>query len=251
MKNENKKTKASHKLSYKNDNKKGKDKSSGLSFSKLVLVCLVLIIYIGIYSAAVLVSASMNVIFSTRAGIDAELEDDYDCIIILGAGVREDGSMSSMLRDRMDAGIELYFAGVSKKILVTGDHGRDSYDEVNTMKSYAVECGVDSSDVFMDHAGFSTYDSIVRAYEIFGVRRAVIVTQKYHLYRAMYIADYMGMDVRGVSADLHTYRGQMYRDMREMLARANDSLRRYTRPSPVYLGDKIDISGDGNITNDK
>ena len=250
MKNENVK-KASSRPQNSIKHKNEKDKSRGLSFSKIVLILFVVVLYFGAYSVAVFSVSSANVILNTRDRINSDIDFGYDAIIILGAGVRDDGSMSDMLRDRMDAGIALYHSGVAEKILVTGDHGTDEYDEVNTMKAYAVECGVDSSDVFMDHAGFSTYDSIVRAYEIFGIRRAVIVTQRYHLYRALYIADYTGIYACGVSADPHTYRGQIFRDVRELFARANDSLRRYTRPSPVYLGDKIDISGDGNMTNDK
>ncbi len=228
-----------------------KDKHSRLSFSKLGLILLLLCIYAGGYLCTLVLGINCNVKLSVKNKIDTAAEGEYDCIIILGAGVRTDGSMSDMLRDRMATGIRLYLDGTADKILVTGDHGRDNYDEVNTMKEYAVSCGVPSSDVFMDHAGFSTYESIVRAREIFCVERAVVVTQKYHLYRALYISDYIGIDALGVSADLHSYRGQAYRDVREILARVNDSVKRYTRPSPTYLGDQIHISGDGNQTNDK
>ncbi len=231
--------------------KREKDKPHRLSFSKLFLILAVLFLYTGAYFAALLTSANHTVLRSTKDRIDTQITQHYDCIIILGAGVRADGSMSDMLRDRMDTGIGLYFDGVADKIIVSGDHGREEYDEVNTMKAYAVECGVESSDVFMDHAGFSTYESLVRAREIFGVNSAVVVTQKYHLYRALYIADYVGIEAVGVSADLHTYRGQAVRDARELLARFNDRIRAYTRPAPKYLGDPIPITGDGDITNDK
>ena len=228
-----------------------KDKRSRLSFSKLTMILLLICIYTGAYFGVLLFGSNQYMVLSTVGDIDTSIEKEYDAIIVLGAGVRTDGSMSDMLRDRMDRAIELYFEGVSGKLLVTGDHGRENYDEVNTMKQYAIECGVPSSDVFMDHAGFSTYESIVRASEIFSVDSAVIVTQRYHLYRAMYIADYVGIECVGASADLHTYRGQSYRDVREALARLNDSLRGYTRPAPTYLGEVIDISGDGDQTNDK
>lgn len=228
-----------------------KDKRGRLSFSKYTLIFLMLFIYTFSYTSALLLGANVRVVSTTGNRIDTDTDQKYDAVIILGAGVRSDGRMSDMLKDRMDVGIAAYFAGIAGKILVTGDHGRVNYDEVNTMKEYAVECGVASSDVFMDHAGFSTYESIVRAKAVFEVKSAVIVTQKYHLYRAMYVADYVGIECVGLSADLHTYRGQNYRDMREVLARFNDALRRYTRPSPTYLGEVISVSGDGNATNDK
>ena len=228
-----------------------KDKRARLSFSKLKRFILLTIVFVITICGSLLLGMNLYVINSTKNRIDSSYERDYDCIIVLGAGVRADGSMSDMLRDRMDRAIELYQSGVSGKLLVTGDHGRVNYDEVNTMKEYAVSCGVPSSDVFMDHAGFSTYESIVRAKEIFGVSSAVIVTQRYHLYRAMYIADCVGVECEGASADLHTYRGQTKRDVREVLARFNDAAKSLYRPDPTYLGETIAISGDGDITNDK
>ena len=228
-----------------------KDKRARLSFSKLMRFVPLLIAFVIIVCALLLIGTNLYVINSTKNRIDNSYEQDYDCIIVLGAGVRSDGSMSDMLRDRMDRAIELYQSGVSDKLLVSGDHGRANYDEVNTMKEYAVECGVPSSDVFMDHAGFSTYESIVRAKEIFGVSSAVVVTQRYHLYRAMYIADCVGIECDGASADLHTYRGQTKRDVREVLARFNDATKSLYRPAPTYLGETIAISGNGDITNDK
>ena len=228
-----------------------KDKHSRLSFSKIILILLLVLIYVGAYLSVLLICANISVISSTEDRIDTDIDRVYDAVIILGAGVRSDGRMSDMLRDRMDVGIAAYLDGAADKILVTGDHGREDYDEVNTMKAYALECGVPSEDVFMDHAGFSTYESMVRAKEVFAVESAVIVTQKYHLYRAMYVADYVGIECIGVSADLHTYRGQSYRDLREVLARFNDLTRKYTRPAPTYLGEIISVDGDGNATNDK
>ena len=112
----------------------------------------------------------------------AELES-VDCVIVLGCLVKSDGAPSDMLSDRLSRGVELYELGVSQKLLMSGDHGREEYDEVNAMKRFAVDRGVAAEDVFMDHAGFSTYESMYRAKEIFGARRVVIVTQGYHLYR--------------------------------------------------------------------
>ena len=176
----------------------------------------------------------------------AELENT-DCVLVLGAGVR-DGSPTPMLRDRLITGISLYKSGAAPKIIMSGDHGREDYDEVNVMKSYAVENGVPDSDVFMDHAGFSTYDSVYRAKAVFEADSIIIVTQKYHLYRAIYIAERLGVNAVGVSADLDDYSGQLKRDLREIAARDKDFFSCLFKPEPKYLGEKIPVSGDGNIT---
>lgn len=176
----------------------------------------------------------------------AELENT-DCVLILGAGVRN-GSPTPMLRDRLITGISLYKSGAAPKIIMSGDHGREDYDEVNVMKSYAVENGVPDGDVFMDHAGFSTYDSIYRAKAVFEADSIIIVTQKYHLYRALYIAERLGVNAVGVSADLDDYSGQLKRDLREIAARDKDFFSCLFKPEPKYLGEKIPVSGDGNIT---
>ena len=175
---------------------------------------------------------------------------DADCIIVLGCRVHSSGTPSAMLRDRLECGIELYNMGVSPKILMSGDHGQKEYDEVNTMKQYAIDAGVSSEDVFMDHAGFSTYESMYRAKEIFEAEKVVIVTQEYHLHRALYIAYKLGLDAYGVSADVRTYAGQSGRELREILARCKDFVTALFKTKPTYLGETIPISGDGNSTND-
>jgi vancomycin permeability regulator SanA len=147
-----------------------------------------------------------------------------------------------MLRDRLDCAIELYNKGVADKIIMSGDHGRTEYDEVNTMKNYAVSKGVPADDVYLDHAGFSTYDTVYRAKEIFCVEKAVIVTQKYHLYRAVYNARSLGIDAYGVNSDPFRYVGQTMRDIREAAARVKDFFYCIFKPEPTYLGEKIDIN---------
>ncbi len=175
---------------------------------------------------------------------------DVDCILILGAGVWGD-EPSPMLKDRLDKGIELYKKGVAPKIIMSGDHGRESYDEVNLMKQYAIKAGVPSEDIFMDHAGFSTYDSMYRARNIFEVKKLVVVTQKFHLYRALYISDSLGIESYGVMAEPTKYSGQLYRELREILARDKDFVKSIIKPKPTYLGESIPVSGNGDITNDK
>ena len=176
---------------------------------------------------------------------------DVDCIIVLGCQVRPDGSLSDMLHDRLYRSVELYQAGVSKKLLVSGDHGHLDYNEVGAMKQFAIDNGFPSENVLMDHAGFSTYETMYRAKEIFQARKVVIVTQEYHLYRAVYIAKQLGMEAYGVSSDLRTYVGQTKRDVREVLARCKDVAMCSFTPEPTYLGEAIPVSGNGDVTNDK
>ena len=155
-----------------------------------------------------------------------------------------------MLEDRLLQGIELYFGGASDRLLMSGDHGRKDYDEVNIMKKFAIGKGVPSKHIFMDHAGFSTYESMYRARDIFQVKKAIIVTQKYHLYRALYVADALGIEAYGVASDPRIYAGQDYREKREILARIKDFFTVIIQPEPTYLGEIIPIDGDGDLTND-
>ena len=172
----------------------------------------------------------------------------YDCILILGCKVNGE-SPSLMLRDRLWQGVELYGVA-SDKILMTGDHGKEGYDEVGVMKAYAMDAGVPSEDIFEDHAGFSTYESMYRAKEIFKAKKILIVTQEYHLYRAIYDARALGLDAYGVIAEptFRDYGGQTYRDIREVLARNKDFIFSIIKPKPTYLGEAIPISGNGNAT---
>ena len=175
---------------------------------------------------------------------------DYDCILILGCGILPNGEPTAMLNDRLLKGLELYEAEAAPKMIVSGDHGSAEYDEVNAMKSFLTDKGVPSEDIFMDHAGFSTYESIYRARDIFEADEIIIVTQEYHLYRALYLAQSLDLQAVGVSADLRPYRGQAYRELREIAARDKDFFYALIQPEPTFLGESIPVSGDGNQTND-
>lgn len=185
------------------------------------------------------------------AGIKELKTKDADCILVLGALVRKDGTPSYMLQDRLDAAIKLYKAGVAPKILLSGDHGQVRYDEVNVMRSYALDAGVAKKDLFLDHAGFSTYESAYRAKEIFQVKKVIVVTQGYHQYRALYGCKKMGIEAWGVAADQSVYHGQRMRDLREILARDKDFAKWIVKPDPTYLGEAIPISGSGIKSQDK
>ncbi len=221
---------------------------------KILKIIIITLLCLALISITTLFTINFHVKSVTKDHIlsadDASKLENIDCIIILGCLVRNDGSPSDMLRDRLSVGVELYNAGAAPKILMSGDHGQATYDEVNIMKQYAVDCGVPSEDVFMDHAGFSTYETIYRAKEIFSADKILIVTQEYHLYRALYIANKLGIEAYGVSADLNTYGGQARRDIREVLARNKDFAMCIFKPKPTYLGEIIPINGNGDMTND-
>ena len=177
------------------------------------------------------------------------LDKNYDAILVLGAGLRN-GKPSPVLKDRLDMAYKLYEDGYSEKIIVSGDHGKKYYDEVNVMKNYLLDKGIDSNNIFMDHAGFSTYDSVYRAKEIFLANKIIIVTQQFHLYRSLYIAKQLKLDAVGVSATLRDYSGSVKFEIREILARDKDFVKSIFKPEPKYLGNTISVFGDGNATND-
>ncbi len=180
--------------------------------------------------------------------VDDLKNDSFDCVMVLGAGLW-DGEPSPMLQERLDFGLTAFETGCTDKLLMSGDHGREEYDEVNKMKDVAIENGVPADNIFMDHAGFSTYESMYRARDIFQVEKMVIVTQKYHLYRAVYNARKLGMDAYGFAADELRY--PIYNDIREALARTKDFFYCIIQPEPTYLGEAIPISASGSLTDDK
>lgn len=174
-----------------------------------------------------------------------------DCALVLGCGVREDGTPSAMLEDRLLQGIALYKSGAVPKLLMSGDHGQKDYDEVNVMKRFAIDAGIPSTDIFMDHAGFSTYESVYRARDVFQAKKILIVTQGYHLPRALYIAKRLGLEAWGVPSDPRAYSGQSSCDRREVLARVKDFFTCFWKPRPTYLGEAIPVAWNGDLTNDK
>jgi vancomycin permeability regulator SanA len=177
---------------------------------------------------------------------------EADAVLVLGAYVFPDGTVSHILNDRLSVGYELYQEGKVPKIIVSGDHGRKDYDEVNAMKDFLKEKNVPSEDVFMDHAGFSTYESIYRARDIFQVNKVIIVTQKYHLMRAVFIARELGLEAYGVPSDMRSYRYMAQYELREIAARSKDFLlAKVFQPEPTFLGEEIPVSGDGKATDDK
>jgi SanA protein len=207
----------------------------------LVLILLMLMLIVNWY-----VKKSTNKHIITDVG-----DNDVQVAMVLGAYVHPDGRLCDMLEDRVKTAVELYQSGQVKKILMTGDHGQISYDEVNSMRLYAEKMGIPPEDIFMDHAGFSTYDSMYRARDIFCVNSTIIVTQQFHLPRAIYIARKMGIDAKGIKADKRAYYGIEYNEMREMAARNKDFINtNILKPQPKFLGEVLSITGDGRVTHD-
>ena len=221
---------------------------------RILLICLAVVLGLGILGAATVFGINAYVVNSTSDWIlspeEAAKLENIDCILVLGCKVHDSGNPSAMLEDRLKRSVALYEAGAAPKLLMSGDHGTVPYNEVQSMKQYAMDKGIASEDIFMDHAGFSTYESLYRAKEIFQAKRIIIVTQEYHLYRALYIADALGIEAYGVHSDYRNYAGQAGFDVREVLARNKDFLSCIFVPEPTYLGEVIPIWGDGNLTND-
>lgn len=220
----------------------------------LCVVALFFVMMIQSYVKGMAVTAGT----ATYENMDALLaevteEEPYDAVIVLGAKVYSDNSVSAILRDRLLTGYEVYKRGYASKIIVSGDHGQDSYDEVVAMKAFLMDLGVPREDIFMDHAGFDTYDSMYRARDIFQVERAVVVTQEFHLSRSVYLGNQLGMEVVGVSSDLDTYSGMRYNELRESLARVKAVLdAEILHSMPHHLGDTIPVqSASGLETEDE
>ena len=174
----------------------------------------------------------------------------YDCIMVLGAAVRPDGTPTPMLQERLDKGVELYFAGVAPKIVMSGDNqsDRETYNEVENMRRYAMAQGVPSEDIFCDHAGICTYDSAYRLYHVFGAQRAVVVSQRYHLYRALFDCRSFGIRAVGVPSDREDYPVKAYYYAREVAARVSDLYKVFSRQNATYLSEPVSLNQSGDVT---
>lgn len=208
----------------------------------LAIAFAVVLVFAGTNAAAILTTQDDIVDQQAAASFDA------DAIVVLGASVRPDGTPSGILQDRLDDGIALYFAGAAPKIIMSGDNGTESYNECWAMKQYAISQGVPSEDVFCDHAGFSTYETMYRARHVFGADRVVIATQTYHLYRAVYDAQGVGMEAIGVPSDYGEYVNQSWYDFREIFARTKDFFQVLFSVPSTFVGDPISLDQSGDVT---
>lgn len=186
-----------------------------------------------------------------RAVYAAEDVPAASLIIVPGASVLASGKPSDILADRLTVAADLYAAGKADTILVSGDNGQDAYDEVNAMRVFLLNEGVAPENIFLDHAGFDTYDTMYRANRVFGVTDAIVVTQGYHLPRALFLASKLGIEAAGVPSDLQPYVKQDWFTFREMFARVKAFFEATFGAEPTYLGEPIDIEGDGRVTWDE
>jgi len=182
-----------------------------------------------------------------------KLPKDCDAIIVLGAGIKDDGTPSDILVDRLETSKEVYSAGASDTFILSGDHGREEYNEVKAMKEYIITDDINEERIFLDHAGFSTYDTMYRAKEIFKVKKVIIVTNEYHLPRALYLARKMGIDAYGIASDKRNYLYIYNYKKREKLAQLKDFVYiNILKPKPEFLGESIPVdNSDGRITDDE
>lgn len=210
----------------------------------IVAVALAIVAVFAVTNVVTIVGSKGSIVNADEANISSA-----DAIVVLGASVFADGTPSGILQDRLDDGVALYFAGVAPKLIMSGDNGTESYNEVRVMKQYAIAQGVPSEDIFCDHAGFSTYESMYRAKYVFGCQRIVVATQTYHLYRALWSAKSLGMQATGVPSDYHEYQKQLQYDIREVPARTKDFFKALFRMPSTYVGDAISLDQDGDVTN--
>ncbi|OUS17070.1 hypothetical protein A9Q93_05165 [Nonlabens dokdonensis] len=212
-----------------------------------IVVFTVIIAVVGVLILQIHVNrTSRNQIFNNVE----ELEPAYTGIV-LGASVRPDKSLSPILQDRVDAAFLAYQNKKIKKFLLSGDHGEKNYDEVNAMKNYLNKKGVPDEDIFLDHAGFDTYDTMYRARDVFKVNSSIVFTQEFHLPRAIYLAKNMGLDVQGFIADQRDYPGSNHFARREWLANIKAWMELNIEKSPTYTGPVLPITGDSKLSHDK
>jgi SanA protein len=208
---------------------------------------------IGAGLVLVLAVGALNLYVVTRSS--GEATDDPTALphaqaaIVLGAYVLPNGAMSGMLRDRVTAAAGLYRAGRVDRIIVSGDHHRWSYDEPGTMRDALLRLGIPASAIFTDHAGFNTWATMVRARKVFDVSSAIVVTQGFHMGRALYLAHHAGLDAHGLTADLGHHYGKLGKvaDARELLARVK-AVKDTALDTHVLLGPQHPITGDGRTT---
>ncbi len=218
---------------------------------KLILIAAVLVLGLSTYVTQSVRGEIAGV--DTGDGIsETEIEEcrsiDPQCILVLGCAVWLDNEPSPMLRDRLDTAIALYKAGAAPKLLLSGDNSIVEYSEPDCMLQYTLAQGVPPEDIFLDYAGFSTYESVYRSHAVFRADRLIVVTQKYHLFRALKACDALGIEARGMASNQEQYRGRFYREAREVLARNKDLFKGIVKAKPTYLGDEIPVDGDGTVT---
>lgn len=220
---------------------------------RAVKTVLAFVVAVIVLAALVVVGTNAYVIGTTKGDIVSEEEAasfGADCIVVLGAAVTPEEEPSGILEDRLDEAVALYHAGAASRIIMSGNQ-EPGYDEPSAMKEYAVAQGVPSEAIFCDYAGYNTYDTMYRAANVFGAQRAIVVTQTYHLYRALYAAEGLGMDVVGTPSDFHEYDGQNYYDLREVGARTKDFFQVWAKTPATEMDAPVSLEGDGDAADEQ
>lgn len=198
---------------------------------KLAAACVLL-------AAATVLAINAYTVISTRDDVHTieqleQAQTQADAIVVLGASVLPDATPSDILADRLEVAVDLYKAGVAPVIIVSGDNRDSHYNESDAMKDYCVDLGVPADAVYVDHAGYDTYASMYRAHNAYGAQRIVVVTQAYHLYRALATAQGLGVEAQGVAADKGAYDNQLSYSMREAAARTKDFFQTLLKVEPL------------------
>jgi len=210
-----------------------------------------IVLYLAIIGLVAIVSVNYYVKSSTKKHIYYSLKKfpKNDVGIIFGAGINGD-QPGKYLKDRLDAGILLYKSNRINKILLSGDNGREEYDELTVMKNYCFNHGVDTTKIFIDYAGFDTYSTLYRAKHIFNIKKATLISQEYHLNRAIYIGQKLGIKSVGYSANSGEYLGYKYVTFREYGSVFKSFFDVLRNRKPHFLGHPIDINGPSNYSKD-
>lgn len=185
---------------------------------------------------------------AANIALDCHRLETYSAGLVLGARAYNDNVVSPIFSDRLLTAAELYQAGRIEKIIISGDHGTDTYDEVTAGRNFLLAHNIPGDDIFLDNAGFDTYDSVYRAQAIFGAPEVLIITQRFHLPRALYFAAERDLPALGCVADKQIYDNLDYFENREMLARVKGWLETFFKVKPKYLGEPIDLTGSGQAT---
>lgn len=219
---------------------------------KRILITLLLMV---LAAVAVVALANLATVATTRDQVrtvataaDELAGNPADAVVVLGASVYPDGTPSDILADRLEVAVDLYKAGAAKAIICSGDNRTSHYNESDAMKAYCVSLGVPSEDVYVDHAGNTTYESLYRARHLFGAQRIIVATQAYHLYRALFAADQLGMEAWGVATDKGAYDDQLKYSMREVAARTKDFFAALVHVPVPIEEDPILLNESGDLT---
>jgi SanA protein len=240
-------------MAAKTQNERDFDRDIRKLFNAVLTLVIAVIIAAFVLSAAIAHSTKPDIVYSftqeqgsqaqETAIPDTVIEEctgiDPAFILVLGCAVWENNEPSPMLKDRLDAAIALYKAGAAPKLLLTGDSSEDN-NEVDCMLKYTLEQGVPEEDILTDPEGASTFDSIYRAQEVYGAGSFIVVTQKYHMFRALKICDLLRIDAKGVSADQRKYAGRSLRELREVLARDKDYFKSIVKGKKIKLTDPVE-----------